>query len=514
MIRQKNRLMLWLAGFTIILSGLVHLLNRVVEVIPHHSMINMTNDSGSHTYAADMSAGQNILLLLPVVLFIVIVYLFRKQNDHPQIPILHAVTLTFTSISIIAGGGGSVEFHFSIFMVLAMLAYYEDVKLILISTVIFAVQHLLGFFVVPELVFGVSDYPFSMLLIHAIFLVLTSGATYLQIQSKKKITEELEKEKDKKQAELIALLKEVKGLSNDLNEISTEVMNKSNVMISSNHEMLDAFKEVSSGLEAENESINHIEGDLRGISSLIYETSLQSSDMNQRAVEIENISFDNLDHIQKLYKQVIIVSGSIKEVTKTIESLHASSQKVGEIIHAIDNISSQTNLLALNASIEAARAGEFGRGFAVVANEIRKLADQSKQATDEIKVILTGISDESMASVVQMKEGEEATQLSVERAESSIISFERMNEAIQEIIQVIHQINESIKVVEVRSQGISNEMGNISAVTEESTASVEQLFAITKGQMDAFDQVNGELNRLTDLAQLLMRHFTVKDHSN
>ncbi|MNN54552.1 hypothetical protein D3C81_1693750 [compost metagenome] len=89
-----------------------------------------------------------------------------------------------------------------------------------------------------------------------------------------------------------------------------------------------------------------------------------------------------------------------------------------------------------------------------------------------------------------------------------------MNEAIQEIIQVIHQINESIKVVEVRSQGISNEMGNISAVTEESTASVEQLFAITKGQMDAFDQVNGELNRLTDLAQLLMRHFTVKDHSN
>ncbi|MNN38593.1 hypothetical protein D3C81_1525990 [compost metagenome] len=55
-------------------------------------------------------------------------------------------------------------------------------------------------------------------------------------------------------------------------------------------------------------------------------------------------------------------------------------------------------------------------------------------------------------------------------------------------------------------------MSNISAVTEESTASVEQLFAITKGQMDAFDQVNGELKRLTDLAHLLTHHFTVKDH--
>lgn len=262
-IRHKNRLMLWLAGYTIIFSGLVHLLNRVAKVIPHHSMVMMTENSDSHTYTVAISAGQNILLIIPVILFVISLYLYRKRQDHMLVPLINAINLTFLSISIISGGGGSVEFHFSIFMVIAMIAYYEDVKLILISTVIFAVQHLLGFFVMPELVFGQSQYPFSMLLIHAIFLVLTSGATYLQIQSKKKITVELEREKNNKQAELMDVLGDVKSLSKELDEVSTLVLGRSNHMITANQEMLGAFKEVSAGLETENESIHHIEVDLR-----------------------------------------------------------------------------------------------------------------------------------------------------------------------------------------------------------------------------------------------------------
>lgn len=505
MIHQKNRLMLWLAGCTIILSGVVHLLNRVAKIIPHHSM--MTNNSGSHTYIADISVGQNVLLIIPLILFVITLYLYRKRQDHMLVPLFNTVNLTFLSISMISGGGGSVEFHFSIFMVIAMLAYYEDVKLILISTIIFALQHLLGFFVMPELVFGQSEYPFSMLLIHAIFLLLTSGATYLQIQSKKRITVALEREKNNKQAELREVLGDVKSLSKELNEVSTLVLGQSHQMITANQEMLGAFKEVSVGLETENESIHHIEVDLREISLMIQETSTASSDMNQRTVEVENIAFNNLDHIQKLYKQVMLVADNIRQATETIGNLYDSSQKVGEIIQAIDNISSQTNLLALNASIEAARAGEFGRGFSVVANEIRKLADQSKEATDEIKTILTRISEDSITSVSQMKDGEQATLLSVERAQSSILSFEQMNEAIKEIVSAIHQMNESIKHVEGRAHAINGEMSNISAVTEQSTASVEQLFAITKTQMDAFDQIDGQLSRLTDLAQSLNRHF-------
>lgn len=507
MIQQKNKLMLWLAGCTIILSGLVHLLNRVVKIIPHHSMVMVADNSGSHTYTTDISAGQNILLILPMILFAVTLYLYRKRQDHTLVPLLNTISLTFLSISIISGGGGSVEFHFSIFMVIAMLAYYEDVKLILTSTIIFAVQHVLGFFVMTELVFGQPDYPFSMLLIHAVFLVLTSGATYLQIQSKKKITLELERERNNKQAELMDVLGDVKSLSKELGEVSSLVSGQSDHMITANQEMLGAFKEVSAGLETENESIHHIEVDLRDISHMIEETSTVSSAMNQRTVEIENIAFDNLEHIQNLYKQVMLVATSIQQVTETIGSLYDSSQKVGEIIQAIDHISGQTNLLALNASIEAARAGELGRGFSVVANEIRKLADQSKEATDEIKVILTKISEDSITSVSQMKEGEQATLLSVERAESSIVSFEQMNEAIKEIVSAIHQMNESVKHVEVRAHAINGEMSNISAVTEQSTASVEELFTITKKQIDAFDQIKGELRRLTDLSQSLTRHF-------
>ena len=108
---------------------------------------------------------------------------YQKQHDHRLVPLLNTLTLTFASMSIISGGGGTVEFHFSIFMVLAIVAYYENMKLIAIMTVLFALQHILGFFFLTELVFGAASYSFLMLVIHAVFLILTSGATSLQIHS-------------------------------------------------------------------------------------------------------------------------------------------------------------------------------------------------------------------------------------------------------------------------------------------------------------------------------------------
>ncbi|WP_281888589.1 hypothetical protein [Paenibacillus sp. YYML68] len=72
-----------------------------------------------------------------------------------------------------------MEFHFSIFMVVAAVAYYEQIRLVLLMTVLFAVQHVAGYFLIPQLVFGTSSYSFLMLCIHALFFILTSGATSL-----------------------------------------------------------------------------------------------------------------------------------------------------------------------------------------------------------------------------------------------------------------------------------------------------------------------------------------------
>lgn len=417
LISQKNKLMLSLSLGTIMLSLIVHVLHRKFELFGHAMMMG---EAVAVPDIQDFATANNVLFLIPIIFLAVAVYYYVKQNNHPSIPLLNTLALTFASISIISGGGGTVEFHFSIFMVVTIISYYENIMLTLVSTVVFAVQHIVGFFLVPELVFGVSEYSLLMMIIHAVFLILTSSAATLQILSKQKITNALEAEKSKKQAEAETLLKTLKTLSIELEHTSSVVSEQSEHTIVSNNEMIASFKEVSSGLEVQNESLNNMETNIHDISEMIQHNSQASTVLNERATTTEQHVRNNQSNLELLFNQIRIVSDSINKATTTMQSLNESSHQVGEITTTIQGISSQTNLLALNASIEAARAGEYGRGFAVVASEIRKLAEQSEHATEEIRIILSKIQFESNESVKQIEDGKEAVGNTVGLAETSV----------------------------------------------------------------------------------------------
>ena len=191
MIIKKNIIMMYFSLFVIVISGIVHFLHRSISWLDDYLYIMLSERGGSlEAYLLV------ILFLLPILSLGVAFVAYRRNPAHPLVPLFITLSLTFGSISLIAGGNGMIEYHFSIFMVLAALAYFEQTKLILISTVIFAIQHLGGYFTVPGLVCGIADYPFSVLLIHAVFLIFTSAVIILQIQVRQSYYAQLKKEKD------------------------------------------------------------------------------------------------------------------------------------------------------------------------------------------------------------------------------------------------------------------------------------------------------------------------------
>jgi methyl-accepting chemotaxis protein len=144
------------------------------------------------------------------------------------------------------------------------------------------------------------------------------------------------------------------------------------------------------------------------------------------------------------------MQGKVEAIAARALSLGERAQKIGEILELIDDIAGQTNLLALNAAIEAARAGEAGKGFAVVASEVRKLAERSVHSTDSIKVIITGVQDETNATIMATEQGAQqareigsmmtstATMLS-----ESILATQQQKSAADQVDAAITQIRQA-----------------------------------------------------------------------
>jgi len=205
-------------------------------------------------------------------------------------------------------------------------------------------------------------------------------------------------------------------------------------------------------------------------------------------------------------------AGQIKTAEKTVQSsavivdkLGERSQEIGQIVDTISGIAGQTNLLALNAAIEAARAGEQGRGFAVVAEEVRKLAEQSREAAQKIAHLIGGIQQDTKIAVTSMRQGKEEVVHGAKAVESLRQMFEQISALVQGVSEEVHNISDSI-------QGVANETGNItqsieiiSTHNQTVVRDMEAVSSVTEQQSAAAEEIAVSSDILEKLSQNLQQ---------
>ncbi len=289
------------------------------------------------------------------------------------------------------------------------------------------------------------------------------------------------------------LINRVAEVTNQVEESSGNVIEKSANLKELAHQVSESTSHVSDNVESEAMSAQKCVEEMDVLSQKIERASENIIDIRDFAVDTSEAISQNITSMNELVDKSDSSSQIMASLLKEIESLETQAASVNEFIEVIGGIASQTNLLSLNASIEASRAGESGRGFSVVAEEIRKLADQTSQAANEIKKCAVGINQQAKTTAGNVRKADEIVRSQNDISTGLIENLTATKNEINDLMNKINDINNDMKDMSGTRAVTIDSISNISASTEETFS----LTSLVNQVIESHDVSSGELEEVS-----------------